>query len=67
MKYKLSLKQLEQLDKCPYLTDREREVFELFYKRGFSRPEVSKELYISISAVRNALANIRAKLIELAL
>lgn len=67
MKYKLSLKQMEKLDRCPYLTDRERKVFELFYKRGLTRAEVGRELYVSVPTIREILKNIRAKLTELVL
>lgn len=67
MKYKLSIQQLKQLEESPYLTDRERKVFELFYKRGLRRVDIGKELYVSTYTVRNILANIRAKLTTIAL
>ncbi|MCB6994300.1 helix-turn-helix transcriptional regulator [bacterium 210820-DFI.6.37] len=43
------------------LTDREREVAQLIYK-GYTNPDISRELYISINTVKKHLQNIYEKL-----
>jgi len=46
---------------CPWLTDRERAVFDLYYRRGFSVEETAAELYVSRGTVNNLLRSIRRK------
>ena len=61
MKIKYNMKQLEQLEACPWLTDREREVFNLYYKRGWEIEAIAAELYTSRNTINNILKSIRTK------
>lgn len=46
---------------CPWLTDREKKVFDLFYRRGWPIEDIAAELYLSRRTVDYTLANIRSK------
>lgn len=61
MKYTFTVPQLQQLESCRYLTDRERAVFDLYYRRGWAIEDVAAELYLSRTTVKHALAAIRQK------
>ena len=61
MKYKFTLQQLEKMEKCRWLTDRERKVFNLVYRRGWAVADTAAELYLSKSTVENDLRSIRDK------
>lgn len=50
MKYTFTVDQLQELDRCRWLTDRERKVFNLYYRRGWAIEDVAAELYLSRSA-----------------
>ena len=49
------------MERCPWLTDRERVVFELFYRRGWAIEDIAAELYVSRRTVSYLLTSIRAK------
>lgn len=61
MKYQYTIHQLEQISASPWLSDRERAVFELYYRRGWQIEAIAAELYVSRGTVNNILRNIRAK------
>ena len=42
MRYKYSVQELEQMESSRWLTDREREVFELYYRRGMEIEAVAE-------------------------
>ena len=45
----------------PWLTDREKQVFELFYRQGWQIEDVAAELDVSRGTVNNILRSIREK------
>jgi DNA-directed RNA polymerase specialized sigma24 family protein len=45
----------------PWLTDREKRAFDLFYRRGWAIEDVAAEMYVSRRTVDNDLASIRRK------
>ena len=61
MKYKYTPAQLEQMERCRWLTDRERRVFNLVYRRGWSREDVAAVLFVSVGTVEGDLRSIRDK------
>lgn len=61
MKHKYTTNQLAQMDANPWLTDRERKVFDLHYKRGWAQEDIAAELEICRKTVYNSLNSIRAK------
>lgn len=61
MKYKYGVQELERMANCPWLTDRERSVFELYFRHGWAIEDVAAELYVSRSTINSALKSIRTK------
>jgi len=61
MKFKYTPVQLDHMFSCPWMTDRERQIMELYYRRGWAIEDVAAELYISASTVKRALHSIRYK------
>lgn len=61
MKYRLSIDELERIGKSPWLTDRERVVFDLYYRRGWHIEDIAAEIYVSRGTVNNLLRSIRSK------
>lgn len=61
MKYQYTIHQLEQISASPWLSDRERAVFDLYYRRGWQIEAIAAELYVSRGTVNNILRSIRAK------
>lgn len=61
MKIKFTLEQLQRIEDCKWLTDREREVFDLYYRRGWEIEAVAAEIYTSRSTVKRILESIRDK------
>lgn len=61
MKYKYNIEQLESMAGNPWLTDRERDIFERFYRRGIAIEDIAAELDVSRGTVNNALRSIRHK------
>ena len=64
MKYKYTIAQLQRMEKSRWMTDRERKVFNLYYRRGWSIEDIAAELYCSASVVKNTLKSIRFKMSE---
>ena len=60
-KYAYTPEQLKQMDSCLWLTDRERQAFELYYRRGWAIEDVAAELYVSRNTVNRILASLRHK------
>lgn len=65
MKYTYTVSQLQQLENCRYLTDRERAVFDLYYRRGWAIEDVAAELYLSRTTVKQSLCALRQKAAEI--
>ena len=61
MKIRYTMKELEQLEQCHWLTDREREVFDLYYRRGWEIEAIAAELYTCRNTINNVLKSIREK------
>lgn len=61
MRYKYSPCELEQMRRCPYLTDRERKVLKLYYFRGWEAEDVAAEMDVSRVTVFNLLRSLREK------
>lgn len=61
MKYRYTLQQLEAMASNPWLTDRERRVFELYYRQGWRIEDVAAELDVCRGTVDGALRAIRDK------
>lgn len=49
------------MDGCRWLSDRERQAFELYYRRGWAIEDVAAELYVSRNTVNRILASVRHK------
>ena len=58
-KYKFPPEKLQQIEDNRWLTDRERAVFELYYRRGWAIEDIAAELYMDRSTVNRELARIR--------
>lgn len=63
MRYKFTTQQLSDMASNQWLTDRERQVFDLYYRRGWAIEDVAAELYVSRGTVNNCLRSIREKCI----
>ena len=61
MKYKYTVSQLEKMYGCRWLTDNERQVFELYYQRGWAIDDIAAELYCSPGKIKKDLRSIREK------
>lgn len=61
MKYKYSVAELERMGASPWMTDRQRHVFQLYYQRGWAIEDVAAELDVSRGTVNNDLRSIRGK------
>lgn len=61
MKFKLSRQQLESIEHDRWLTDQERAVFDLYYRRGWSIEDTASEIDRSRSTVNRILRQIRQK------
>ena len=59
MKYEYSISELERMAACPWLTDRQRQIFDLRYRRGWAIEDIAAELYMDRSTVNRDLARIR--------
>ena len=60
-KYRYSQAQLEAMAANPWHTDREREVFDRFYRRGHHIEDIAADLEVSRGTINNTLASIRRK------
>ena len=61
MKYRFTVQQLEAMASNPWLTDREKQVFELFYRRGWGIESIAAELDVSRGTIDNILRSVREK------
>ena len=61
MKHKYTTEDLERINNNPWLTDRERKVFELYYRRGWAIEDVAAALDVCRGTVNNDLRSIRQK------
>lgn len=61
MKYRYSTRELEKMERCRWLTERERKVFNLFYRRGWAIEDIAAELYLSRRTIDSILRSIREK------
>ena len=59
MKYEYSISELERMAACPWLTDRQRQIFDLKYRRGLAIEDIAAEVYASRRTVIRELAQIR--------
>ena len=59
MKYEYSISELERMAAFPWLTDRQRQIFDLRYRRGWAIEDIAAELYMDRSTVNRELARIR--------
>lgn len=64
MKHKYTPEQLDRMENHPCLTDREKEVFALFYRRGWRIEDIAAELDVTRSTVIRDMTSIRGKLPE---
>ena len=60
MKYRFTVQQLEAMASNPWLTDREKQVFELFYRRGWRIEDIAAELDVSRGTINTVLRKIRS-------
>lgn len=60
-RYRYTPAELAKMQANPWLTDRERAAFELYYRRGWNIEDVAAELDVSRGTVNNDLARIRRK------
>lgn len=61
MKYRYTTQQLEKMMSNQWLSDREKVVFELFYRREWEIETIAAELDVSRGTVNNILRSIREK------
>lgn len=61
MKFIFSIDELEKMEKNPWFTDRERLVFDLYYRRGWKIEDIAAEIDRQRSAVDRDLKSIRSK------
>lgn len=61
MRYKLPQSKLEEIEQNHWLTDRERLVFDLYYRRGWTIEAVAAEIDRDRSTVNRILYDIRHK------
>ena len=60
-RYIYSIEQLNSMEKCEWLTDREIAIFNLFYRRGWQIESIAAEMDVSRGTINNALRHIREK------
>lgn len=65
LKFEFSIQELNAMQNNPWLTDREKQVFDLFYVRGWKIEDIAAELDISRRTVTTVLQKIRRKSIEI--
>ncbi len=65
MKYLYEISQLERMKSNPWLSDREKAIFNLYYVRNWKIEDVAAELEISRRTVDRSLKSIRLKSLEI--
>lgn len=63
-KFEFSEIELECMSKHEWLTDREKDVFEMFYRRGLSIETIAANLDVNRSTINRILKSIRNKTIK---
>ncbi len=61
MKFLYSVEDMEKMYGNPWFTDRERRVFDLYYRRGWRIEDIAAEIEMQRSTVDRALRSIRRK------
>ena len=61
MKHEYSEEEKARIAAYPFLTDREREAFDLAVRRGWAIEDAAAEMWVSRSTVKRALASMRRK------
>jgi len=64
IKYRFSQQELEHAIKNVWFTDREKQVIDMVYIRGFNLYDVAAELDVTRVTISRDLAKIRKKIIE---
>ena len=62
MKYIFSDDEIDRMGENPRLTDRQKDVFDLVYRRGLLHQDAANVLYVSRKTVERELNKIRAVL-----
>lgn len=62
MKYQYTREQLERMSQNPWMTDRERAVFDLYFRRGWRIEDIAAEIDRQRSTVDRDLQHIREKM-----
>lgn len=64
-----NLYETQTIYSSPYLTDREKQVFELYYMKGWKMEDIAQELYpyTTRQAVGRIIKSIRRKALEILL
>lgn len=60
-KIEFSRQELNDIENDPYLTDRERQVFILYYRRGWKIEDIAAEIDVSRRTITTILQSIRRK------
>ena len=61
MKFLYSVEDMEKMYENPWFTDRERRVFDLYYRRGWRIEDIAAGIEMQRSTVDRALRSIRRK------
>lgn len=61
MKYQFTEAQLEAMSKHKWMSDREKKVFDLFYRRKWDIERIADHLKLSRTSINKVLADIRKK------
>lgn len=61
MKYSYTPDELRRMQSCQWLSDRERRVFNLYYRRGWEIERIAAELEVCRRTVDSILHSIRTK------
>lgn len=61
MKYQYTEREREEILTDPWMTDRERDVFVLYYMRGWKIEDIAADLDVCRSTVKRVLENIRLR------
>lgn len=64
MKYLFSASEKQKMFDNPWLTDRQKDVFELYYRRGWNIQDIANELDVSYRTIGAELKTIRKYLVE---
>ena len=65
MKYQFTIDEMKVLEDCKWFTDREKEVFNLYYIRGWQIEDIAAEYDVNRSSVSRWLNTIRKKAIKI--